>query len=273
MKHTFFPSVALLVCVIGAGVAFADEPMRHGGWGGISLGARTANVTSLNDYLGALDMDPLPAAWPMIGWQAHGLIFEHIVFGLSGNIAAFSRESDGSVSMSSGPNERGQATEVRSDDLQLAVLATSAQLDVGYAVLNGSSGLGYPYLAVGGGATNLVFAGDVWRVGLGESPSELSPDELAALDDEGTLRQGTMYAQVGFTYYWPVRFARSPYGAFGMFLPGVTGGVNWGLSENGWRDGEKLYRHGPDLTPTGVFLQVELAFGGGVEVRATREIE
>lgn len=267
MKHLTFWGVVFLSVAVLAGAVAAQEPMRHGGWGGISLGARTVNVTSLNDYLDALDIDPLPRAWPMLGWRAHGLLFEHLVIGVSGDVSLFTREADGSVSTLSGADERGQSVTVRADDLKLTVLSSSAQLDAGYAVLNGPHGLGYPFVALGGGATSLRFEGDVWRLGVGDSPGELAPAELGRLDDVGMLRQSYLYAQAGFTYFWPVRFARSHYGAFGMFMPGVTAGVNWGLTDNGWRDGGDLYRRGPDLTPSGVVLQLEIAFGGGVEVR------
>jgi hypothetical protein len=83
------------------------------------------------------------------------------------------------------------------------------------------------------------------------------------LADEASIYRAVNYASIGFSYYYPVRFAESSFGGFGMFLPGVTVGANFEMMGAGWRDGDELYRNGPDLPFRNVFAQIEIAFGGG----------
>jgi len=269
MKHLCILLTAAVFLAGFTGVAWAEEPILHGGWGGFAIGVRSVDTTDLNDYLDELGIDGVSSFWPTLELQGHGVVFEHLVAGFRGGISAFAAEGDtGGVVAYGGASDRGAT--VDADGINMDMAATYFQIDVGYAVLNGPHGFGFAYLGLGGGATRIYFEGDVWQAGIGPHPSEIAAADAALLKDEGEIRRSYLYTQVGFSYFWPVRFARSPYGAFGMFMPGVTAGLNLGLLDSGWEYRGDLYRGGPDLSPTGGFLQIEIAFGGGVkEVEST----
>lgn len=255
--------ISVLVVVISLFVAMpvraADQPMLYAGWGGFTLGMLTLDVGDLNDFLEPAGLDGISPIWLTLGGEAHGLLFGNLVLGLHGGASFHSAEESyaARASDASGMGYEG--------DISLDLLATYCQFDVGYAVINGKWGLGYPFIGLGGSAVRMKLEDDIQRVGLG--PLD---EEAIFTGDDGettsslTLRKSQMYTSVGFTYFWPVRFAEGMGGGFGMFLPGLSAGADFALIDTGWRDDGELVTGGPDLDFTGFFIRMEVAFGGGV---------
>jgi len=248
----------VVIGLLLSGAAFAragDRPMLYAGWGGFTLGLVTVDVGELNDFLEPARLEGVSPIWMTLGGHAYGLMFERLVLGLRGGVS-FYNEEDSLDAVATDGTGRSYHSEISLD-----LLAQHFQFDVGYVVINGKWGLAYPFVGLGGSTTRMKFEDDLWRLGL----TLLDENEAGAVTpDSLTLRKSQMYTSLGFTYYFPVRFAESMGGGFGMFLPGVSSGVNLALIDTGWRDDGELVTGGPDLDFTGFFFRVEVAFGGGV---------
>jgi hypothetical protein len=242
MKNRLFVIGAALVCAaLAASPALAgDDPIQFAGWVGAAANGRYFNVSGLNSDLGAVGITKLSTIWPTLAVQARGLILEKMILGLQG--------AGSQISLGGG------------DGVNAKLTSFGGELDVGYVVVNGPGGLAYPFLGVGGAETTLHFHGDVHKLGFGPAPGPgVQP---ASVLNNATIERSVNYATIGFSYFWPVRFAEDIDGGFGMFLPGVTAGANLELMGQGWLNNGNLYR-GPDLRFNNVFLQIEINFGGG----------
>lgn len=251
--HKTIILTGLLLLLSAAAVFAGDEPIEFGGWGGLSIGASYLDLSDLNDFLDPVNFEKISSWRPYVGLAGHAIIFEKIVLG-----------------------GRGGFSQVNADDndIELQFNAGWGQFEVGYAVLNGRYGVLAPLLGIGGYGYNLTLDGPLWRLGHGLWEHD-NADSIAsggrAIDKtpgKVNLSTGGLHSFIGVTYLYPVRFAQSEEGGFGMFLSGVTVGGTLQLLESGWRfdDGDELMG-GPDIPFNTFFAVINIAFGGGTIIK------
>jgi hypothetical protein len=264
-KITWAALGVLALAFLGVGPAQAQQdPIRHGGWGGVSFGVRSVDVDALNDFLSKGDVGTAPGYWTYLGGQGHAILFDRMIAGVRGGYSYYSDQSEMEETAAFAP-DGGVPRAAQFDDLDMELTATTLQIDLGYAVFNGRyRGLGFVYAGLGAGRTTLKLAGDVWQLGIGPGPGDLTFADRGNLVDRVTMSQNYVYTQVGFSYIWPVRFGEGTGGGFGAFMPGVTVGANLGLTETAWYASGEVVQNAPHLSPNGFFLQGEVSFGGGV---------
>jgi hypothetical protein len=237
--------LAVLALALTVAPAWAgSEPIQFAGWLGASIGVRYLDVGGINDYLDDVNLGPLSPLWPTIGGQARGLVFEKLIIGLQGG---------GSYLFDEGR------------DVDVHVASAYGELMTGFVVHNGRGGLAYPFIGLGGHSLALHFEGDLQRLNLDLQPGETRDGSAptVVVRDSATINKGVLYATVGFSYFFPVRFGASDFGPLGFFLPGITVGGNIQMLESGWRDEGEAYRGGPSAPYHSFFVALEVAFGGG----------
>ena len=227
-----FSLLAAFVLLLAAPVMAEDSPMEFGGWGGVSLGAQYLSVDDINSEVDAYGVE-FQNIGPRIGVHGHGLLFERLVIGGRGSVTA-------------------QLDETGLYDVTYTV--TNGSVEIGYAVMNSAYGIAFPSVGLGGASqvvrfeTNVEIGGEPWQA------------------DDVEIAKSSVYATVGMTYYFPVRFAGGESRGFAMFLPGIHVGGTLQVADTGWRnDHAEAVRFSADAPYNTVFVQLDLAFGGGVK--------
>lgn len=219
----------LLIGIIATAAAAGDAPIRFGGFGGFSPGAQYLDVSGVNDYLEPFDTK-FASLVPYIGGFGYGLLFEHLVIGGRGGAAQ--QQSSGSLA-------------------DIRYRTGNGHLEFGYAVLNDGRGLAFPFIGIGGAVQRLTLEND-------NIFTELF------IGEDATIRKSSGYATLGFSYRYPLRFAQSPSGGFGMVVVGAHAGVTLQLTDKGWEgeDGAD-FPGGPETKFNTLFILVDIGLGGG----------
>ncbi len=239
-----------LMIFLASSLAFGDDSITFGGYGGFHFGGLYWDVTKINDYLEPVDMDTLPTVLPAFGGGGHAIIFEKILIGARGSAVSYN---------------------LSGNDMSVDVGISYGFLDIGYIVTNNRSWIFAPVAGLGGSTVRLIMDGDISRLGLSQYSEKYNPrDNSGPLDDKISMTTSGAIGHLGVVLYHQVRFAQGDGGGFGMFLPGLSAGWIFNVSRNGWEIEGENYSEGPDFSPIGVYMQLELNFGGGV-TGATKE--
>ena len=225
-------------------MAYAGDGIQFGGHGGIHFGGLYWNVSKLNDFLDSADVDTLPYILPAIGGGGQAIIFEKVIIGARGSAVGYN---------------------LGGNNMSVDVGISYGFLDIGYAAINSKQWLLATVAGVGGSTVRITLDGDVTQLGLQKYSDKFNPHEQSGmLEDKLTMTTSGAIGHVGIALYHQVRFAQSEGGGFGAFLPGISAGWIFDIGRGGWEiDGEDV-PEGPSFSPHGVYLQLELHFGGGI---------
>ena len=245
MRKAVFTVILILLAATPALAEF--QPMRFGGWGGVSLGVQYLDLSDLNDFLDPVGFDEVSSLRPTIGLSGHAMIFDRILLGGRGSVMRVTAEAD---------------------DIDMAFTSGWGQVEAGYVMYQGTYGMVAPMIGLGGYGHSLHFEGDVWRMGYGDKPSETDNPRIAeGLDlevlDSFDMHKGGVHGFLGLTYLFPVRFPQDTPG-FGVFVPSLTVGGTVDLLNDNWRDDDGDHvKGGPDIPFNTFYCVLEIGFGGG----------
>ncbi len=233
-RMRFLPVVFFLTLFAPCLPAAAQDagPIELAGFGGLTLGVRYLNVTSVNHYLESAGAT-LPSDMPLLGVHAAALLGERFVIDGRGDTAFFL---------------------ARGARLDAKYYCAGGSAEFGYAAVNNVYGLAYPFVGAGGYQSVLSL------------PAGNRLDLVKWYNGNNTARQTSAVVAVGFAYHYPVRLAvGETEDRLAMFLGGIAAGATFNVGDRRWRDagGHEIAGLGAQPLNT-FFLNVDVSFGGGV---------
>ena len=236
-------ALLLIVMLTASAAMAADDGIFFGGHGGIHFGGLYWDVSDLNKYFDSANVDTLPSVLPAIGGGGQAIIFGGIVIGARGSISQYHLDGD---------------------TLTVDIGVSYGFVDLGYAVINKKRWLLTPVAGVGGFSVRMGIDGELSALDLhtfSKKYDSRQPD--ARIEDKLTMSTSSAIGHIGLMFYHEIRFAETDGGGFANFLIGASTGWMFEVSHTGWQIDSDDVKDGPNRSPHGAYLQMELHFGGG----------
>ena len=235
-----------------APAAAFDSRIGFGGFGGFHVGAMMLNSEGINDYLEPAGADEFGSAMPQFGLEGYGIIFDRVLFGLTGAVA----QSEGS-----GP------------ELDATFQAGYFLFQAGFVLFDYRGFRGYPVLGFGSGSATLLLEGDystlpladqagMRYVQLTEGASGSGMIARIAKEEEVRLDYDAFIGNLAFHFEY-VHPVTKGAGGFAFILTGLRLGATGEIASSGWRiEGDDLEGDEPDFGFNTYYAHLTFGFGG-----------
>lgn len=241
--------IIILMLTAACGVAAADDiGLKYGAYAGFGVGVVYVNTAPLSDWLDEAGVNDFPYCMPTYGIGVHAILIDGLIIG--GRISGFYNQQNG-------------------DYIDAKMGSLYGFIEIGYAPYNTRRWIIFPSIGIGAAALMTNLKGDLRRFGIMEEPPDTGGMTFIETDENQNVNVGWNYmlGMVGFTFYHNVPFTDNNEG-YGQAMFGLTIGGMFEMVRYAWRDEDVSGEADlPAMAFNGMFAQVEIQFGGGVNSR------